>query len=96
LTAEGVDFVETQRAKLPILNKLLTSGSGPAEEIFRPLKMTRVPDAVRTTRGSAPRTPEDKLDRPPIVVAPGSPGFIERRKNRTDRRQDARGRRSTD
>ncbi len=27
LTAEGVDFVETQRAHLPILNKLLTSGS---------------------------------------------------------------------
>jgi curved DNA-binding protein len=28
LTAEGVDFVETQRAHLPILNKLLTSGTG--------------------------------------------------------------------
>lgn len=27
LTAEGVDFVETQRARLPILHKLLTSGS---------------------------------------------------------------------
>jgi curved DNA-binding protein CbpA len=29
LTAEGVDFVESQRADIPILNKLLTSGSGP-------------------------------------------------------------------
>jgi curved DNA-binding protein len=28
LTADGVDFVETQRAHLPVLNKLLTSGSG--------------------------------------------------------------------
>jgi len=28
LTAEGVDFVELQRAKLPILNKMLTSGAG--------------------------------------------------------------------
>jgi hypothetical protein len=30
LTAQGVDFVETQRAQIPILNKLLTSGSGTA------------------------------------------------------------------
>ena len=28
LTADGVDFVELQRAKLPILNKMLTSGTG--------------------------------------------------------------------
>lgn len=27
LTAEGVDFIETQRAKLPVLNKLLTNGN---------------------------------------------------------------------
>jgi curved DNA-binding protein CbpA len=29
LTADGVDFVETQRASIPVLNKLLTSGSAP-------------------------------------------------------------------
>src|SRR5215471_10021748 len=28
LTAEGVDFVEAQRVNLPVLNKLLTEGSG--------------------------------------------------------------------
>ncbi len=28
LTADGVDFVELQRGKLPILNKMLTSGTG--------------------------------------------------------------------
>lgn len=28
LTADGVDFVETQRTSIPTLNKLLTSGSG--------------------------------------------------------------------
>ena len=28
LTAEGVDFVETQRANIPVLNKLLTKASG--------------------------------------------------------------------
>ena len=28
LTSDGVDFVETQRATLPVLNKLLTNGNG--------------------------------------------------------------------
>jgi curved DNA-binding protein len=31
LTADGVDFVEQQRVNIPILNKLLTSGSSPAD-----------------------------------------------------------------
>ena len=30
LTAEGVDFVESKRVHIPILNKLLTTGSGPS------------------------------------------------------------------
>jgi curved DNA-binding protein len=30
LSAEGVDYVEAQRVNMPMLNKLLTSGSGPA------------------------------------------------------------------
>jgi hypothetical protein len=30
LTVEGVDFVESQRVNIPILNKLLTTGSGPS------------------------------------------------------------------
>jgi curved DNA-binding protein len=30
LTAEGVDFVESQRSQIPILNKLLTATAGPA------------------------------------------------------------------
>ena len=30
LTADGVDFVETQRVSLPILSRLLTSGTGPS------------------------------------------------------------------
>ena len=31
LTVDGVDFVESQRAQIPILNKLLTRGSGTME-----------------------------------------------------------------
>ena len=27
LTAEGVDFIETQRVKIPVLNRLLTTGN---------------------------------------------------------------------
>ena len=30
LTADGVDFVETQRTRMPVLNKMLTSGSEPS------------------------------------------------------------------
>lgn len=30
LTAEGVDFVETQRVNIPVLDKLLTDGNGPS------------------------------------------------------------------
>ncbi|HUX27733.1 MAG TPA: J domain-containing protein [Terracidiphilus sp.] len=29
LTAQGVDFVETQRSQIPVLNKLLTASAGP-------------------------------------------------------------------
>jgi curved DNA-binding protein CbpA len=29
LTADGVDFVETQRANIPVLNRLLTNGTSP-------------------------------------------------------------------
>jgi hypothetical protein len=95
LTADGVDFVETQRARLPILNKLLTNGVVPEEEARLP-RVTRVPDAVRTSRGSAQRSSEADPNRPVIVVAPGSTALIERRSTTSDRRQNPRGRRSTD
>ena len=84
LTAEGVDFVETQRAKVPALHKLLTSGSRSGDETVRTSKVPRVPDAVRSAGTMAPANGETL--RPPIVVPPGSPGFIERRVSKTDRR----------
>ena len=50
LTAEGVDFVETQRANAPVLSKLLTSDSGPS-----------VPGAPAASSASAsPHKPADK------------------------------------
>jgi curved DNA-binding protein CbpA len=45
LSVEGVDFVETQRAKMPTLHKLLTSGS-----------RSSVEDVARTQESEAPRT----------------------------------------
>ena len=35
LTADGVDFVETQRSRKPVLNKMLTSGSEPSSTDLR-------------------------------------------------------------
>jgi curved DNA-binding protein CbpA len=35
LTADGVDFVETQRGRMPVLNKMLTSGSEPSSTDHR-------------------------------------------------------------
>jgi hypothetical protein len=32
LTAEGVDFVESKRVNIPILNKLLTTGTAPSTD----------------------------------------------------------------
>lgn len=86
LTAEGVDFVETQRVKIPALNKLLTSGSRGGDEPARAGRVARVPEVVRSTGASAAVPAEGKNARSPIVVPPGSPGFIERRVNRSDRR----------
>jgi hypothetical protein len=94
LTADGVDFVETQRGKLPVLNKLLTSGSKSAEEGARAPKISRVPDAVRMTTRPAPRPGDGKTDRAPIVVPHGSPGLIDRRENNFDRRDNPPDRRS--
>jgi curved DNA-binding protein CbpA len=43
LTADGVDFVESQRVNIPVLNKLLTTGSAGVE--------------APTTKGLIPQTP---------------------------------------
>ncbi len=64
LTAEGVDFVETQRVSIPVLDKLLTTGDGastsgaaPPHVIVPPLHLTPMPDSapeseVRAAKGT--------------------------------------------
>jgi hypothetical protein len=99
LTADGVDFVETQRGKIPILNKLLTTGAKSAEEGARTPKISRVPDAVRTAVAWGPRPADGKMDRTPIVVPSASienspattTALIERRVNKVDRRDNPPG-----
>ena len=50
LTAEGVDFIETQRVKIPVLNKLLTTGNVAcnvdSEEDMRRLETSEAPLVV--------------------------------------------------
>lgn len=50
LTAEGVDFIETQRVKIPVLNKLLTTGNVACnvdpDEDMRRLEQTDAPLVV--------------------------------------------------
>jgi len=40
LTVEGVDFVESQRGNIPVLDKLLTTGAGPTDGMGRNKTLT--------------------------------------------------------
>jgi hypothetical protein len=59
ITADGVDFVETQRVNIPVLNKLLTSGDGstiqtgstPDHADATPTTSMVLPDLTRITEG---------------------------------------------
>jgi hypothetical protein len=51
LTAEGVDFVETQREQVPVLNKLLTSDASPAAT--GPVKQGAAPSHAAGIKASA-------------------------------------------
>jgi curved DNA-binding protein len=62
LTADGVDFVESQRVEIPILNKLLTTGSGAS-----------VPEGMPADRILVPPTmPPTHVSSAPIIVPEGS------------------------
>jgi curved DNA-binding protein CbpA len=85
LTAEGVDFVETQRMNLPILNKLLTDG--------KVIPKTQPAANSKQPNGSSapiivPLHNEEITD--------GRRAPIERRTNGRDRRKKSRGRRADD
>jgi curved DNA-binding protein CbpA len=95
LTAEGVDYVETQRVSLPILNKLLTSGS----------ELESEPAAPRPRAAAAPVTivppPATKAARngSKLTVKEAEPSSIalcdDRRLSMKDRRTGTHDRRSS-
>jgi len=99
LSVDGVDFVETQRANLPTLHKLLTSGSGSSVEDLARAPRKEAPAAPPEPAAAAPKPmyvrPEPRpagryqpLRTPGPIVLPASMSKLEdrRRLNRPDRR----------
>jgi curved DNA-binding protein CbpA len=88
LTADGVDFVETQRANIPVLNKLLTSGSANSAAAPAPSNGFHSEETARPADGRS-----TALDRrlSPQDRRAGIPDWravpIERRGNTKDRRK---------
>ena len=100
LSVEGVDFVETQRANLPTLNKLLTSGSESSVEDHARAVHGEAHVAASETTGVAPKTthsrpePRQHGNQQPLratrpIVLPSSMSNLEdRRQGEPDRRVD--------
>jgi curved DNA-binding protein CbpA len=76
LSVDGVDFVETQRANLPTLQKLLTSGSRSSVEDITRSQASEAPVAAPepTAAPSTPRQPErvQPFRAPGPIVLPSS------------------------
>ena len=98
LSVDGVDFVETQRANIPTLHKLLTSGSrSSVEDIARP-QHRAAPAAAPGPTDAAPKTthigPEQKQSAKPQSLRASGPIVLpssmskpeERRLGKPDRR----------
>jgi len=65
LTADGVDFVETQRTHIPTLNKLLTSGSGSSVE---ETMQVQTAEATTSRTNAAAETGRLAPDYTPIIL----------------------------
>jgi curved DNA-binding protein len=89
LTVDGVDFVETQRANIPTLHKLLTSGSRSSVE-NHPRAHHR--EAAATEPTAAPPTPKQPAHHQPshaqgpIVLSPSASELHDQRRGGPDRR----------
>jgi hypothetical protein len=76
LTADGVDFVETQRISMPVLNRLLTNGNAPCTV-----------DIEDDTHDEAHTVIEPHAA--PLVLLPDNTQIRDRRKGRKERRVGA-------
>jgi curved DNA-binding protein len=81
LTADGVDYIETQRASLPVLSKLLTNGSGIAPK-----------DSAATNKKPGPIV----VPAPSEYSTDRRSQTGDRRVSRSDRRMQSGGRRAGD
>lgn len=79
LTAEGVDYIETQRTNLPVLNKLLTDGSGQ----FAPNAASPKPKSNGSHAGNGSNGSK------PIILPSSDSVWVDRRQNGGDRRRRA-------
>ncbi len=98
LSVDGVDFVETQRANIPTLHKLLTSGSGSSVEDLARAQHRGVPVAEPEPTVAAPEATfaspiprqaakHQTLHAPGPMVLPSSMSQpVDRRLGRPDRR----------
>jgi Mn-dependent DtxR family transcriptional regulator len=90
LTADGVDFVETQRTSIPTLNKLLTSGSG--SSVAETMQMQTVEATASRTNAAAeagrlaPDYTPIVLTQPAICTQGPRAGKQDRRVGMQDRR----------
>jgi curved DNA-binding protein len=99
LTAEGVDFVETQRGQIPVLNKMLTTGSIVAEASVDPItgRPHRVPAAPIVLPSRLEHAAEQRTygaDR--LLTSEVGVETLDRRESQSSRRVGKRGRRATD
>jgi curved DNA-binding protein CbpA len=78
LTAEGVDYIETQRGSLPVLNKLLTDGKMQFDKSARVQKQQANGQAANGKKGSSP-----------IILPSSMSVWIDRRQNGGERRRSA-------
>ncbi|WP_109489191.1 J domain-containing protein [Occallatibacter savannae] len=74
LTAEGVDFIESQRANLPVLNKLLTDGSGMLTAVAKKQSADANGNGVAGSKK-------------PIILPNSGTVWLDRRQNGGDRRR---------
>lgn len=94
LTAEGVDFVETQRAHIPVLNKMLASGSEADSRQEAPKATVKMADAAEITPLDALAARLDALSSR-MIVMPDMTIRHDRRKKPRDRRGNSSDRRSS-
>jgi curved DNA-binding protein CbpA len=79
LTAEGVDYIETQRGSLPVLNKLLTDGKVQFDKSAR----------VQKQQANGAHGSNGKGGSTPIILPSSVSGWLDRRQNSGERRRSA-------